>query len=59
MVDYYLEDGKMRCDKNFGTFPVRLMSSYGRFFTTTILHRPIFPLSSGTFPSDAKVERVG
>jgi hypothetical protein len=48
----YLEKGKRRCDKNFGTFPVFRMSLYGKFLTTTILHRPTYPLSSGAFPSD-------
>lgn len=47
----YHELGKRRCDKSFGTFPVLRISSYGKFFTMTILHKPIRPVSSGTCPS--------
>ena len=54
----YLEDGNRRCARSFGTFPVLRMSSYGKFLTTTILHKPRCPLSSGTFPSEDSFNSV-
>jgi hypothetical protein len=54
----YLEEGKRRCDKNLGTFPVFRMSLYGKFLMITIFHKPICPLSSGVFPSDDSFESV-
>lgn len=54
----YLEEGKRRCDKNLGTFPVFRMSLYGKFLTTTILHKPIYPRSLGIFPSEDNVDSV-
>lgn len=54
----YHEWGKRRCDKNFGTFPVLRISSYGKFFTMTILHKPIRPVTSGTCPSDDNFPNV-
>lgn len=56
--DKYLEEGKMRCDKNFGTLPVLRMSLYGKFLTTTTLHRPTNPLLSRTCPSEANLDSV-
>lgn len=49
---HYLADGNRRWDKNFGTFPVFRISAYGKFLTTIIRHRPMFPMSSGTCPSE-------
>lgn len=54
----HLEEGKRRCDKNFGTFPVFRISLYGKFATTTIFHNPIYPPSSGAFPSAESLDRV-
>lgn len=58
MMCNYLEEGKRRCDKNFGTFPAFRISSYGRFFTTTTFHKPTYPLSSGTCPSINSLDSV-
>lgn len=46
MLHSHLADGKIRCGNNFGIFPTLLISVYGKFFTTTIFHRPIKPILS-------------
>lgn len=57
-MENHLEEGKRRCVKNFGTFPVLRISLYGKFLTTTNFHKPTNPPSSGVLPSVESVERV-
>lgn len=54
----YLAEGKRRCGNNFGILPTLRISVYGRFFATTIFHKPIKPAVSGIWPSEESVCKV-